>query len=156
MAARTLSAQPSAVLQKTSSRSPPAWSSAPGSAKTPAPRSLRAASWKSPASPRRSAAAPKPSPDFPASATCCSPAPAPAAGIFRSAYALGQGKSLDSILASRSSVTEGIATAPALLARAQSTGTEMPITEAVTKLLTNERSIGETMAVLMGRALKDE
>jgi glycerol-3-phosphate dehydrogenase (NAD(P)+) len=75
---------------------------------------------------------------------------------FSLGHALGQGTSLDSILASRSSVTEGIATAPALLARAQSTGTEMPITEAVTKLLTNERSIGETVAVLMGRALKDE
>jgi glycerol-3-phosphate dehydrogenase (NAD(P)+) len=75
---------------------------------------------------------------------------------FSLGHALGQGKSLESILASRSSVTEGIATAPALLARAQSTGTEMPITEAVTKLLTNERSIGETVAVLMGRALKDE
>ncbi len=75
---------------------------------------------------------------------------------FSLGHALGQGKSLDSILAARSSVTEGIATAPALLARAQSTGTEMPITEAVTKLLVNERSIGETMAVLMGRALKDE
>ena len=75
---------------------------------------------------------------------------------FSLGHALGQGKSLDFILASRSSVTEGIATAPALLARAEAASTEMPITEAVTKLLTNERSIGETVAVLMGRALKDE
>ena len=75
---------------------------------------------------------------------------------FSLGHALGQGESLQAILATRSSVTEGIATAPALLARAQATGAEMPITEAVTKLLANERSIAETMAALMGRALKDE
>jgi glycerol-3-phosphate dehydrogenase (NAD(P)+) len=75
---------------------------------------------------------------------------------FSLGHALGKGQSLQAILATRSNVTEGVATAPALLARAQAAGTEMPITEAVTKLLANELTIAETMATLMGRALKDE
>ncbi len=75
---------------------------------------------------------------------------------FSLGHALGQGESLQSILAGRSSVTEGVATAPALLARARAAGTDMPITEAVTKLLSGEMNVAETMAALMGRALKDE
>ncbi len=47
--------------------------------------------------------------------------------------ALGRGEALGTILASRRAVTEGVATAPALLARAQ--GVEMPICEAVAALL---------------------
>jgi glycerol-3-phosphate dehydrogenase (NAD(P)+) len=75
---------------------------------------------------------------------------------FSLGAALGLGESLQSILAGRSSVTEGVATAPALLARAGGVGVEMPITEAVTKLLAGEMNIPETMAALMSRALKDE
>ncbi|HUW80252.1 MAG TPA: NAD(P)H-dependent glycerol-3-phosphate dehydrogenase [Acidocella sp.] len=75
---------------------------------------------------------------------------------FSLGFALGQGQNLQNILASRSSVTEGVTTAPALLARAKAAGVEMPITQAVTKLLADESNIAETMAELMGRALKDE
>jgi glycerol-3-phosphate dehydrogenase len=42
-----------------------------------------------------------------------------------------------------------------LLARAQQAGVEMPITAAVTQLL-DGAGIAESMAALMGRALKDE
>ena len=75
---------------------------------------------------------------------------------FSLGLALGQGRSLEEILASRSSVTEGVATAPALLARARAAGVEMPITEAVTRLLAGEMNVPQTMAALMSRALKDE
>jgi glycerol-3-phosphate dehydrogenase (NAD(P)+) len=74
---------------------------------------------------------------------------------FSLGVALGQGQSLADILKQRASVTEGIATAPALLARAQAAGAEMPITEAVTNLLGGV-SVAETMTTLMARALKDE
>ncbi|MDE2238643.1 MAG: NAD(P)-dependent glycerol-3-phosphate dehydrogenase [Rhodospirillales bacterium] len=71
-------------------------------------------------------------------------------------FGLGQGQSLAEILGGRSAVTEGVMTAPALLARAVEAGVEMPITQAVTKLLSGEMNIPQTMAALMGRALKDE
>ena len=80
----------------------------------------------------------------------------PGSRNFSLGLALGQGQNLADILTARSSVTEGVATAPALLARAARAGVEMPIVQAVTKLLANEMNIAETMSALMGRALKDE
>jgi len=75
---------------------------------------------------------------------------------FSLGHALGLGETLASILRQRSAVTEGVATAPALLARATAAGVEMPITAAVTKLLAGETSTPETVQALMGRALRDE
>jgi glycerol-3-phosphate dehydrogenase (NAD(P)+) len=69
---------------------------------------------------------------------------------------LGQGVALAEILAGRQAVTEGVATAPALLARGVVAGAEMPITGAVTALLAAEKTVPETVAALMGRALRDE
>jgi glycerol-3-phosphate dehydrogenase (NAD(P)+) len=69
---------------------------------------------------------------------------------------LGEGVALDEILGSRIAVTEGVATAPALLARAKKAGADMPITAAVTALLADEQNVGETVAALMSRALRDE
>ncbi len=69
---------------------------------------------------------------------------------------LGQGAALDEILRGRTNVTEGVATAPALLARAAMAGVDMPITQAVAALLAGDKGVGETMATLMGRALRDE
>ena len=71
-------------------------------------------------------------------------------------FTLGQGRSLAEILGSRAAVTEGVHTAPALLARAGFAGVEMPITQAVTKLLSGEMNVPQTMAALMSRDLKDE
>lgn len=71
-------------------------------------------------------------------------------------YALGQGQGLAQILAARNSVTEGVMTAPALLARANGCGVEMPVTAAVTNLLSGGMNVAQTMAALMSRALKDE
>jgi glycerol-3-phosphate dehydrogenase (NAD(P)+) len=75
---------------------------------------------------------------------------------FSLGLALGQGQPLADILASRSAVTEGVSTAPALLARAETAGTEMPITGAVTNLLAGAKNIPQTVTALMGRALRDE
>jgi glycerol-3-phosphate dehydrogenase (NAD(P)+) len=80
----------------------------------------------------------------------------PSSRNFSLGHALGQGKTLASILSHRSAVTEGVATAPALLARATAAGVEMPITAAVTKLLADDTSTLETVQALMGRALRDE
>lgn len=80
----------------------------------------------------------------------------PASRNFSLGLALGQGQNLESILNHRTAVTEGVATAPALLARAQAAGVDMPITEAVTNLLSGGKNIPQTVAALMGRALKDE
>ncbi len=49
--------------------------------------------------------------------------------LFARALALGRGESLAEVLAARQAVTEGVTTAPALLARAM--GVDMPICEAV-------------------------
>jgi glycerol-3-phosphate dehydrogenase (NAD(P)+) len=71
-------------------------------------------------------------------------------------YGLGKGEALASILQTRSSVTEGVATAPALLARAAAAGAEMPITQAVTALLTETTDVRQAIIAIMGRSLKDE
>jgi glycerol-3-phosphate dehydrogenase (NAD(P)+) len=70
--------------------------------------------------------------------------------------ALGRGRALGEILAGREGVTEGVATAPALLGRAMQAGVEMPVTEAVVGLLGGGVSVAVTVAGLMGRALRDE
>jgi glycerol-3-phosphate dehydrogenase (NAD(P)+) len=74
---------------------------------------------------------------------------------FSLGLALGKGQTLADILAGRQSVTEGIPTAPALLARAAAAGVDMPVTEAVTALL-GGAAITNTVSAIMGRSLKDE
>jgi len=71
-------------------------------------------------------------------------------------YALGQGQSIDAILAARNSVTEGVSTAPALSQLAQQKGVDMPICDAVTQIVTGQ--IDPKMAVqqLLSRPLKGE
>lgn len=73
---------------------------------------------------------------------------------FSLGLALGRGESLDAILAARRSVTEGVATAPALLARAQ--GVEMPICEAVDALLAGRTTLREAIGALLARPRRDE
>jgi glycerol-3-phosphate dehydrogenase (NAD(P)+) len=68
--------------------------------------------------------------------------------------ALGQGERLADVLAARSSVTEGVAAAPALVARAQ--GVDMPICAAVASLLAGRATLAEAMASLLARPRRDE
>ena len=70
--------------------------------------------------------------------------------------ALGQGQSAQDILAARNAVTEGVATAPALVALAQAKGVEMPICEAVNAILGKELTVSEAMTALLARPYKGE
>ena len=67
---------------------------------------------------------------------------------------LGQGMALSTILASRDAVTEGVATAPALVARA--CGTDLPVCAAVAALLDGRWRLGEAIAALLARPRRDE
>jgi glycerol-3-phosphate dehydrogenase (NAD(P)+) len=75
---------------------------------------------------------------------------------FSLGFELGRNVPLERILGQRSSVTEGVATAPALAARARLAGVEMPITEVVAALLAGETDVAGSVAALMGRAERDE
>jgi glycerol-3-phosphate dehydrogenase (NAD(P)+) len=78
----------------------------------------------------------------------------PASRNFSLGLALGRGEALADVLASRSAVTEGVATAPALLARAA--GVELPICAAVAALLAGRTTLAEAMAALLARPRRDE
>ncbi|HEX3349035.1 MAG TPA: NAD(P)H-dependent glycerol-3-phosphate dehydrogenase [Acetobacteraceae bacterium] len=81
---------------------------------------------------------------------------APASRNYSLGLALGRGESLDAILASRSAVTEGVATGPALVARARTVGVAMPICEVVADLVTGQTTIPDAMNALLSRPLRDE
>jgi glycerol-3-phosphate dehydrogenase (NAD(P)+) len=82
----------------------------------------------------------------------------PASRNFSLGVALGRGETLASILAARRSVTEGVTTAPALLARASSgqAPVEMPICAAVAALLAGRTTLREAIATLLARPRRDE
>lgn len=70
--------------------------------------------------------------------------------------ALGQGKALADILASRASVAEGVTTAAATHALAQKHKIEMPIVAAVDAILNRKADIDLTVADLLARPFKAE
>jgi glycerol-3-phosphate dehydrogenase (NAD(P)+) len=78
----------------------------------------------------------------------------PASRNYSLGLALGHGESLAAILAARSSVTEGVATAPALVARAAEL--EMPICSAVAELLAGRATLTEAIAALLARPRRNE
>lgn len=69
---------------------------------------------------------------------------------------LGKGESLEEILSSRNSVTEGVATAPALIRLAERHAVDMPICVAVARVLSGEITPSGAMAELLARPLKSE
>lgn len=71
-------------------------------------------------------------------------------------FALGQGITLAEVLAQRSSVAEGVATAPALVARAHTAGVTLPICAAVAELVTGRTTLSAVMSALLARPLRDE
>jgi len=71
-------------------------------------------------------------------------------------FALGQGATLAEVLARRSSVAEGVATAPAVVARAVSAGVSLPICAAVADLVTGRSTLQNAMSALLSRPLRDE
>ena len=68
--------------------------------------------------------------------------------------ALGQGATLAEILAGRSAATEGVATAPALVARAA--GVDLPVCSAVAALLDGRLRLDQAIAALLARPRRDE
>ncbi len=75
---------------------------------------------------------------------------------FSCGVALGQGLKIADILAARTSVTEGVTTAPALLARAASAGVDMPIVAAVAAVVQEKMSVRDVIAALLSRPKRDE
>jgi glycerol-3-phosphate dehydrogenase (NAD(P)+) len=73
---------------------------------------------------------------------------------FSLGHALGRGDSLTAILARRSSVTEGVATAAALVARAGNV--DLPICRAVADLLAGVKTLDQAIAQLLSRPQRDE
>ena len=73
---------------------------------------------------------------------------------FSLGFALGRGEALAEILAGRSGVTEGVATAPALLARAGDV--EMPICAAVAAIVEGRMILGEAIQALLSRPRREE
>ncbi len=70
--------------------------------------------------------------------------------------ALGGGASLAEALAGKVGVAEGVATAPAIVARAAGVGVELPICQAVAALLAGEMTVGDAMMRLLARPRRDE
>ncbi|TPG45719.1 NAD(P)H-dependent glycerol-3-phosphate dehydrogenase [Roseomonas nepalensis] len=75
---------------------------------------------------------------------------------FSLGLALGRGESAAKVLAGRASVTEGVATAPALLARAARAGVELPVCAAVAAVLDGTLAVGDAVELLMGRPPRAE
>lgn len=69
---------------------------------------------------------------------------------------LGRGRKLDDVLGARNSVSEGVATAPAVVAMAKAAGVEMPICAAVADLVSGARGLDAIIAALLARPLKSE
>ena len=75
---------------------------------------------------------------------------------FMLGLALGEGKSLATIMAGQTSVSEGAFTARAMVAIAARTGIEVPIARAVSDILEHGAAIDDTIHQLMQRPLKAE
>ncbi len=70
--------------------------------------------------------------------------------------ALGEGLSLDEVLKSRHSVTEGIYTASAVVEMAAARGIDMPIAQAVHAVVSGLATVDEAIEALLSRPLRPE
>lgn len=73
---------------------------------------------------------------------------------FSLGSALGEGKSMESILSARNAVTEGVHTARSTLELAKKYAVDMPITEAVYKCLHEGLSVDEAIEQMLNRPFK--
>ena len=71
-------------------------------------------------------------------------------------HALGQGRSAEDILAERKAVTEGVATAPAIVALAKKHDISMPICEAVDAILAGRLTLDKALDALLNRPFRSE
>ena len=70
--------------------------------------------------------------------------------------ALGEGKTLDDILAGRTSVAEGVHTAKAVLELARRYTIDMPIAAAINAILSGQLSVSQAINKLLSRPVGDE
>lgn len=70
--------------------------------------------------------------------------------------AIGQGQTVQDVLAGRSTVTEGVATAPALKQLAHEHGVDMPICTAMANIISGELSVDMAITQLLSRGHKPE
>ena len=80
----------------------------------------------------------------------------PASRNYSLGLALGRGERLADILAARTSVTEGVATAPGLVERAVRAGMELPVCTAVAALLDGRATLDAAIRRLLSRPRRDE
>ncbi len=78
----------------------------------------------------------------------------PSSRNFRCGLALGRGEKLDEILQTSDGVIEGVATAPALIARAG--GLDLPVCRAVAALLAGRLTLDGAIETLLSRPMRDE
>ena len=69
---------------------------------------------------------------------------------------LGRGKSAGEILAARTSVTEGVETAPAIVELGKRLGVELPICNVVDGMIDGRLSAREAVDLLLNRPMKGE
>jgi glycerol-3-phosphate dehydrogenase (NAD(P)+) len=70
--------------------------------------------------------------------------------------ALGRGETLEAALVGKRSVAEGVASAPAVRALSERLGVDMPICEAVAKIVAGEIGVERAIEDLLSRPLKSE
>lgn len=70
--------------------------------------------------------------------------------------ALGEGRTLAEVMASRTSVAEGVPTSSAVVALARSRGIEMPIAEAVNAIVTEEKTVSRAILDILSRPFTTE
>lgn len=75
---------------------------------------------------------------------------------FSLGYELGQGGDLKTILASRKAVSEGVHTAGVVRAIASSHNVEMPVCEAVARIVTDSANVDDEIIQLLSRPLRVE
>lgn len=75
---------------------------------------------------------------------------------FSLGVALGQGQTLEEILAKRNSVTEGVHTAKALAVMAKNNAVDMPISDAVYRCLSEGANVDEMIESMLGRPIRAE
>jgi len=71
-------------------------------------------------------------------------------------FALGQGATIEEVLAGMSMVAEGVKSSPSVLDLARRYGVDMPITEQVVAACHQGRSAKDALSALMGRSRKSE
>ncbi|ESR22573.1 NAD(P)H-dependent glycerol-3-phosphate dehydrogenase [Lutibaculum baratangense] len=70
--------------------------------------------------------------------------------------ALGRGGTLDAALAGQTAVTEGVFTAPAVVGLARRLNVEMPVCDAVARVLAGELDVARAVEALLARPFRDE